>query len=500
MPSHRHFAPLDCGGIPLERIPLELHTQRSQREIEVFDLEGSDADLTAAAVPFLDRRWWRSRSGLAIAVFALVGSAVAALHLCQAGRAAKASPRDASVLDEFNYVGEEESARISREEWTHRGQASIRIEVPTTTMPVVLASANNEEAISIAMAEALHAADVRSNDSPGGTAPETATTTSTRLPCGNTGDDCSLSRCCNDPNKFCFLQTHAWGSCFSECVVGIHPEDPSEYQQPWSCKMLSPVGQPEYPSLFCFMAVQSHGQELEMAQHQATLGTGIFACDDYAVFSDKKMNLTSNIQTRDLQHFAAPMAVKGALTATWVNTEAFVEAWGVIVHMPEPWKNDWMVKVDPDAVFFPVRLKVHLQEHAVQDADSGAGVFLKNCMTVGDLQLYGSLEVISHKALGALSDRKTRCDGADNARMGEDMWLQKCLQTLGGVGLDATGILRDRYCPVGGSKDCAFGAAAFHPYKALAQWDGCRAAAMAPAVPAPAPPVLAPSAGVTLQQ
>mmetsp|Transcript_27024 Transcript_27024/g.69266 ORF Transcript_27024/g.69266 Transcript_27024/m.69266 type:complete len:196 (+) Transcript_27024:63-650(+) len=159
------------------------------------------------------------------------------------------------------------------------------------------------------------------------------------------------------------------------------------------------------------------------------------------------------------------------------------------------------IEVDPDAVFFPARLKVHLQgmKHAAHEADAGAGVFLKNCMTVGDLQLYGSLEVISHKALGTLSERKTRCDGADNARMGEDMWLQKCLQTLGGVGLDATGILRDRYCPVGGSKDCDFGAAAFHTYKALAQWDGCRAAAMAPAVPAPASPVLAPSTGVMLK-
>jgi len=142
-------------------------------------------------------------------------------------------------------------------------------------------------------------------------------------------------------------------------------------------------------------------------------------------------------------------------------------------------------KVDPDTVFFPMRLKIRL--HGVQQkigaAHASGGVYFRNCMAPG-LQLFGSLEIVSHRALGALKGRGTRCDGADNFRMGEDMWLQRCLDNVGAVGIEESELLRDGYCPVAGPKACEFGAVAFHPFKTVQQWQACHVAgSQAPAQP-----------------
>jgi len=294
------------------------------------------------------------------------------------------------------------------------------------------------------------------------------------LECGGVGDDCSMSRCCKDASRVCFEKLPKWATCLPECAPGVHEQDPPKFQQPWSCKMLAPHGLPDFASLFCFMAMRSHGVERDLAAHQFQKRSGIFGCDDYEVFSDQAVELGQNMTATALKHFAARSAVQGALTATWVNTNAFAEAWGAVIRSGKPWKHDWMVKVDPDTVFFPVRLKVHLQglHSEALEADKGAGIYFRNCAAAA-LQLYGSLEIISHRALGRLSDRDTACDGADNARMGEDMWLQRCLDSLGVVGVDDHSLLRDGYCPVADAKECAFGPVAFHPYKAVEQWRTC---------------------------
>lgn len=322
-------------------------------------------------------------------------------------------------------------------------------------------------------------ADYGRDPSTGDILVESAPIPSTVPPCAAFGgDDCRVSRCCSNPAQFCFMKSDFWAACLDDCTPGVHLDDPPEYQDPWSCRMVAPDGQPEYPTLFCFMAVQSSGMELDLVKHQAALGKGIFACDGFALFSDSDATIADGVRTYSLQRFAAPLSVPGALTATWVNTDGFVEAWGSIMKMAQPWKSDYIVKVDPDTVFFPILLKVHLRsmQQTATDLDAGSGVFLKNCMAVGQLQLYGSMEVISKKALGRLSGKEHLCDTPDSVRMGEDLYMQRCLETLGVVGVDGTAALRDRYCPVEGERSCGPGVAAFHPYKAVQQWDDCRTA------------------------
>lgn len=300
--------------------------------------------------------------------------------------------------------------------------------------------------------------------------------------CAIAGEDCLPTKCCANPNLVCFKKTARWATCLSECRRGLHHDDPPKFREPWSCQVVRrPVGSP-LPALFCFMAVRSTGNEAKLVRHQALIGAGIFACDRHAVFSDRAVRLTNAVATRPLKNFTARLGVAGALTATWVNTAGFEEAWAAVAETKGIWDHDWVVKVDPDTVFFPMRLAMllHRSASSLEAADRGAGVYLRNCAAPapGALQLYGSIEVVSHRALGQLTNRGGRCEGPDLLRMGEDMWLQRCLDSLGATGVQRDDILRDGYCPVAGEKACTFGAVAFHPYKAVAQWNACRDTAL----------------------
>eukprot|EP00405_Crypthecodinium_cohnii_P022161 CAMPEP_0206465606 /NCGR_PEP_ID=MMETSP0324_2-20121206/27940_1 /ASSEMBLY_ACC=CAM_ASM_000836 /TAXON_ID=2866 /ORGANISM="Crypthecodinium cohnii, Strain Seligo" /LENGTH=606 /DNA_ID=CAMNT_0053938517 /DNA_START=181 /DNA_END=2001 /DNA_ORIENTATION=+ len=299
--------------------------------------------------------------------------------------------------------------------------------------------------------------------------------------CSASGESCLDSKCCKEEGEFCFYKTEYWGRCLTECKPGVHLDEPYEWQQPWTCEMPVPRGQKPFPKLFCFMAMRSSGMEFKVGKKQAELRAGIFACDEYTVFSDDETELAPKIKTKLLKHFAAPLSVPGALTATWVNTQAFIEAWDTIIKSPEPWKCDWMVKVDPDTVFFPPRAKSLLRDlaPAVKDADTGAGVFIQNCDDP-HLRFYGSMELLSHKALGAFKNRNETCDSLESSKMGEDMWMERCFGLLGVKPVQGYQLLHDQYCPAGTKEEkyCDLKAAGFHPYKAPEQWQQCHDWAM----------------------
>lgn len=255
----------------------------------------------------------------------------------------------------------------------------------------------------------------------------------------------------------------------------MHDEDPEKYQTPWSCELAVEEGQPLYPDLFCFMAIQSDGLELQLGKKQAEMRGGIFSCDYHVVFSDKEFHLAPGVVTKKLDHFKARLSVKGALTATWVNTEGFIEAWDTLGKMLDPWLADWMVKVDPDTVFFPVRLKSMLRDLTLEYSEllDTKGMYIQNCMVEGNLQFYGSTELISNKALMHLSERNNSCTDLPLDMMGEDMWMQRCMEELEITGAPLPNLLHDKYCPVAKDKWCDVDGAAFHPYKTPEQWYKC---------------------------
>ncbi len=62
--------------------------------------------------------------------------------------------------------------------------------------------------------------------------------------CSSPEGDCRSTECCQEPGMSCYEKDEYWASCRASCTPGINPNDPPEYQTPWSCKLIGGGGGP----------------------------------------------------------------------------------------------------------------------------------------------------------------------------------------------------------------------------------------------------------------
>lgn len=225
-----------------------------------------------------------------------------------------------------------------------------------------------------------------------------------------------------------------------------------------------------HPSMFCF-AVARVGYEMDIMRVQAQKAAGIFACDDAAVYSNTKVDLVPGVSTTIIG-----MAIGGwSKDGTAANSQTFFNAWAAVNADGRFREHDFVVKVDPDTVLMPDRLRGHLAPKA------GQNVYFANCDKRSQFpaspdypMMYGALEVLSRTALEAyLNGGEGRCKGAlpQWQSWGEDLFMGHCMQTLGVQQVDDFGVLADMNC---WGADCNNkGAAAFHHFKSTGDWLGC---------------------------
>jgi len=91
-------------------------------------------------------------------------------------------------------------------------------------------------------------------DGPGGWPPTPAPNTTAQAPGNSTAcatgawESCQESRCCADEGFTCFAKDAYWSMCLQECAPGeINPDDPREFQTPWSCAVHGPGARPPAP-------------------------------------------------------------------------------------------------------------------------------------------------------------------------------------------------------------------------------------------------------------
>lgn len=58
-------------------------------------------------------------------------------------------------------------------------------------------------------------------------------------PCSDSAADCTRTRCCTDLSLQCYQKNEFWAGCRATCTPGIDPQDPPQYQVPWTCTPLS---------------------------------------------------------------------------------------------------------------------------------------------------------------------------------------------------------------------------------------------------------------------
>lgn len=227
------------------------------------------------------------------------------------------------------------------------------------------------------------------------------------------------------------------------------------------------------PTLFCWSHMEPGTPEVALLRLQLVKRASIFACNYAAVISSHKF-LMGNIGGADVWTWVNPsMGVKmgkngvnGSTTDSFLNTQIFLIAWDTLMSSAQIWPYDFVVKVDPDAVFFPDRLRKHVAPHA------GKEVFFSNCgKWGGEVLLYGSLEVFSTAALRLYEQRVKECKALPWKGWGEDYYMQHCMNELGVENVPDLKQVGDHRCVSAPCDD--YTRVAFHDFKDPKSWYDC---------------------------
>lgn len=214
--------------------------------------------------------------------------------------------------------------------------------------------------------------------------------------------------------------------------------------------------------LYCWALMMPHGAEVSLIRTLLNRGAGLFACNDYSVFSEGDIELSpgppSRIGTTDIGSVKCKYGGKWYLA---LNSPVFIKVWKKIFELKIYRKNDWTVKLDPDTVFIANRLRKQMLH-----ADPNAIVYLNNC----DQGLHGPIEVIAVGGMRAFEQGIGDCEkklSYEFDSWGEDVFLRHCLGILKVNRVDNFKLLSEDRCfyenPA--QNGCTSGKVCFHPFK-----------------------------------
>lgn len=235
------------------------------------------------------------------------------------------------------------------------------------------------------------------------------------------------------------------------------------------------------PTLYCFSLCVPWSSEPALLAWQHTHRASIFACDEFGVYSNQALvvapGVTAHLVDSDLK------CELGGDTHTALNSWIFIAVWKAVIDNGRYKLYDWTIKVDPDAVFFPHRLRPVLQTHA-------GAPYVNNCR----FGLHGPVEVLAKTTLDRMavdyalsSDGKSpkRCVGEQSIGLwGEDLFLDQCLSKIYGLSARPTDsrLICEDHCVCPAWYWCRNGTdrVVFHPFKTADSYANCMANSLAP--------------------
>lgn len=219
--------------------------------------------------------------------------------------------------------------------------------------------------------------------------------------------------------------------------------------------------------------MQVHGSERELIGQQWEKRMSIFACDDFAVIAQKQLSLGKDECGNDIMTWvndlpSVPMGKigqPGVTTSSYLNTQTFLIAWDTLMNSGKLWDRDFVVKVDPDCVFFPDRLREHTLAY------KGQNVFFLNCGMNGG-KLFGALEVISVPAMRIYQGQVSTCQSKLPWKgWGEDLYMEQCLKMIQVTAASDFNLVGDNRCRGAPCSDTS--RVAYHPFKDTAAYETC---------------------------
>lgn len=235
-----------------------------------------------------------------------------------------------------------------------------------------------------------------------------------------------------------------------------------------------------HPSLFCTAIMLPWTYEVDMMRSMYERQCGIYECDAWAVVTNKKVALKKGDTEEDTVYAdimnGSLKAKIGGKFHTALNTPVFRRFWLWIMDDGRAWKYDWTIKVDPDCVFFPNRLRGMLINEYKPHGVAGKAVWLNNCQ----LGLHGPIEVFSKQALGAYKDSHGACDEVAEKHGQEDVYMRHCFMKLQVPKVDAFNLLlesewacNERPSSSTNMPPCYDRQVSFHPFKSVTSFFNC---------------------------
>mmetsp|Transcript_47862 Transcript_47862/g.136294 ORF Transcript_47862/g.136294 Transcript_47862/m.136294 type:complete len:379 (+) Transcript_47862:219-1355(+) len=244
-----------------------------------------------------------------------------------------------------------------------------------------------------------------------------------------------------------------------------------------------------FPILFCTAMCLPHSYEVELLRAQYAKGKlGLFGCNSWAVYSNISFRLSPELEYPPAQtdviygSLASKMIPGPNPKDPWTasNTEVFLRFWLKVTTNQNALKADWTVKVDPDTVFMPGRLRSLLltDKAPLNGEDPEKGFYLNDC----HVGMHGPIEVLSRNALKVYKARHALCEFGTPADHGQEDWfLRDCFALLGVEKVDAFNLLfegmwacQERASSWGPYRPPCFAPqVAWHPFKDVDGWMHC---------------------------
>jgi len=304
--------------------------------------------------------------------------------------------------------------------------------------------------------------------------------------CAAKGSNCLESKCCREVGTTCYAKNSTWAACREKCDAGPDTEDSAAWvaavagaqkdgNAAWTCKALGPkswgLAVKGFPSLFCFSLYMPSRYEGPIMRNQVKKNAGIFACDGYDVFAAEHDTLGTTADGVTVKAILIPKIKVGvSQDGTAGNTKLFMAVWDKVIAGGRFRNYDWTVKVDPDAVLLPWRLRTHMKPHI------GKNVYIVNCNKFPGSpnfpMMYGSLEIYSKTAMEAYAAGSRKCsEQLPWKSWGEDYFMTHCMDYLHVGRVNDFSVIGDDTCT--GANCADKNVASFHPFKSLKSWEAC---------------------------
>lgn len=240
-------------------------------------------------------------------------------------------------------------------------------------------------------------------------------------------------------------------------------------------------------SVFCWAVTLPFGNEPLLLETQWKKKTGIFSCDEYAIYSNQS-NVIPNVENlvveQDMTVQFGGENLVGAVRSAF-NRRVIFKVWQQMM-ADGRWRDHlWTVKADPDTVIIMPVLKDLLAEYQSTAVAAPNGMFFTNCR----FRLHGPIEVLSRRAVHTLLQgfervRHTHLDPR------EDVAIYQALTKLHVQNVSQNRLLAEKNCMPREWYLCPPGYASYHPMKSSSNYSKCTTSASGPHKPFVADPRL----------